>query len=386
LIRPLTICAVSGGRADYGLLVPVLRMLCDDPRFDLQLVLTGQHLSGVAGGTAARVRADGFKVSAEIDMGLGSDDAVAITKSAARGMDGMADVLARLKPDLVLVLGDRYEIAVTAIAATIARLPIAHIAGGDVTLGAFDDAFRHSISKMSHLHFVTNEESARRLRQLGEQPERIHVTGSPGLDLVRSTPVPSREDFFASVGLAPKSINLVVTFHPETLADDTVRDLDELLSALDQLGSDVAILLTGSNADPLSRQIDARIETFVAGNPSRRLVGSLGAERYFAALTYMDAVVGNSSSGLYEAPSFGIPTVNIGERQSGRLKASSVIDCVPARSAILAAIKSAWARGKKPATNPYGDGHAAPRIVAALAAISDPRELLDKRFVDLKAA
>jgi UDP-hydrolysing UDP-N-acetyl-D-glucosamine 2-epimerase len=383
--RPLVICAVSGGRADYGLLLPVLRMLRDDPRFDLQLVLTGQHLGG-ANATAARVRADGFELSAEIDIALGSDDPVAVTKSAARALDGMADALARLKPDIVLVLGDRYEIAVAAIAATIARLPIAHIAGGDVTQGAFDDAFRHSISKMSHLHFVTNEDSARRLRQLGEQPERIHVTGSPGLDLIRSTPVPPREAFFASVGLAPKAVNLVVTFHPETLAAATVEHLEELLTALDQLGPDVATLFTGSNADPEARQIEARVAAFVAGRPSRQLVGSLGAERYFAALTYMDAVVGNSSSGLYEAPSFGIPTVNIGDRQTGRLKAASVIDCRPDRSSILAAIRAALARGRKPAVNPDGDGHAVERIVGMLAEISDPRALLNKRFVDMKAA
>jgi len=298
----------------------------------------------------------------------------------------MADVLARLKPDLMLLLGDRYEIAVVAVAATIARLPIAHVFGGDVTQGAFDDAFRHSISKMSHLHFATNEDSARRLRQLGEQPEHIHVTGSPGLDLIRNTPVPSREAFFAAVNLAPKAINLAVTFHPETLAAATVEHLDELLAALDQLGPDVAILFTGSNADPEARQIEARIEAFVAGKPSRRLVGSLGAERYFAALTYVDAVVGNSSSGLYEAPSFGIPTVNIGDRQTGRLKAESVIDCRPDRASIVAAIKAALVRGRKPTINPYGDGFAAARIVEELARFGELNSLLVKRFVDLEVA
>jgi UDP-hydrolysing UDP-N-acetyl-D-glucosamine 2-epimerase len=255
-----------------------------------------------------------------------------------------------------------------------------------VTHGAFDDAFRHSISKMSHLHFATNEESAGRLQQLGEQPERIHITGSPGLDLIRSTIVPSREEFFVSVRLAPKAHNLVVTFHPETLVLDTVGNLDELLAALDEFGSDVAILFTGSNADPEARRIEARIEAFVAGNASRRLVGSLGAERYFAALTYMDVVVGNSSSGLYEAPSFGIPTVNIGDRQTGRLKAASVIDCATDRSSILDAIKAALARGRKSTINPYGDGYAGERIVTELAKVSEARSLLAKRFHDLEVA
>jgi UDP-N-acetylglucosamine 2-epimerase len=196
--------------------------------------------------------------------------------------------------------------------------------------------------------------------------------------------VPSREAFFASVDLVPKAINLAVTFHPETLAEATVEHLDELLAALDQLGPDVAVLFTGSNADPEARQIEARIEAFVAARPSRRLVGSLGAERYFAALTYMEAVVGNSSSGLYEAPSFGIPTVNIGDRQTGRLKAASVIDCRSDRSSILVAIRAALARGRKSTINPYGDGFAAPRIIDELARRREVNTLLVKRFVDLE--
>ena len=383
--RPLRICAVSGSRADYGLLVVPLRAMRADPAFDLRLVLTGQHLVKSAGDTAAQVRRDGFTITAEVDMKPDSDSAAAVTAASGRLLGAMGEVLAGLTPDLVLLLGDRYEIACCAIAATIARVPIAHIVGGDVTEGAFDDAFRHAITKMAHLHFVTNEASARRVRQLGETNDRIHVVGSPGLDLIRTTTVPSRDAFFASVDLAPGTPNILATFHPVTLAGDSMRQLDEMLAAL--AARDAAtILFTGANADPEGRQIEERIGAFAAHRATARLVPSLGSVNYFAALTYMDVVVGNSSSGLYEAPSFGIPTVNIGDRQAGRLRAESVFDCPPQRDAIGAAITRALGRGRKPTANPYGDGHAAERIVAVLKALEDPRALLNKRFAEFVVA
>jgi UDP-hydrolysing UDP-N-acetyl-D-glucosamine 2-epimerase len=382
MTRPLHICVVSGGRADYGLLTPVLRALNADAVFKVSLVLTGQHLVAQQGDTAARVRADGFAVAAEVDMGLDGDDPVAITQAAGRALGGMAGVLDTLKPDLMLLLGDRYEILCCALAASLARIPMAHIAGGDITEGAFDDAFRHAITKLAHLHFVTNDEAARRVRQLGEEAARVHVVGSPGLDLVRMTKVPARDAFFACVGLAPRAINVVATFHPVTLAGDSLSQLDEMLAALARL-PDAAILFTGSNADPDGRRIDARVQEFVAGYPAARFAASLGAENYFAALSHMDLVVGNSSSGLYEAPSFGIPTVNVGARQKGRLRAASVIDCPAERNAIGDAIRAALARGRRPTENPYGDGHASERIVAVLKSLIDPRQLLVKRFVDI---
>lgn len=383
--RPLKICAVSGSRADYGVLVAPLRVLRDDPAFDLRLILTGQHLVKSAGDTAAQVRRDGFAIAAEVDMKLDGDDATAVTGAAGRLLGDMGGVLAQLAPDLVLLLGDRYEIACCAIAATIARVPIAHIAGGDVTEGAFDDAFRHAITKMAHLHFVTNEAAARRVRQLGEAADRVHVVGSPGLDLIRTTLVPSREAFFASVGLAPGAVNILATFHPVTLAADSVAQLDEVLAAL-AARDGATILFTGANADPDAQRIEERIRSFVARRSAAQLVPSLGPTGYFAALTYMDVVVGNSSSGLYEAPSFGIPTVNIGDRQTGRPRAESVFDCPPQRDAIGVAITRALERGRKPTANPYGDGHAAERIVAVLKSLDDPRALLGKRFAELVVA
>lgn len=383
--RPLRICVVSGSRADYGLLVAPLRAMRDAPAFDLRLVLTGQHLVKSAGDTAAQVRRDGFTIAAEVNMKAEGDNAAAVTAASGRLLGGIGDVLARLAPDIVLLLGDRYEIACCAIAATIARVPIAHIAGGDLTEGAFDDSFRHAITKMAHLHFVTNEMSARRVRQMGEADDRIHVVGSPGLDLIRTTPVPSREAFFASVGLVPGAVNVLATFHPVTLAADSLAQLDEMLAAL-AARDEATILFTGTNADPEGRRIEERIGAFAARRAAARLVPSLGSANYFAALTYMDVVVGNSSSGLYEAPSFGIPAINIGDRQAGRLRAESVFDCPPQRDAIGAAIARALRRGRKPTVNPYGDGHAADRIVAVLKALDDPHALLYKRFAALAVA
>jgi UDP-hydrolysing UDP-N-acetyl-D-glucosamine 2-epimerase len=383
---PLGICAVSGGRADYGLLVSPLRAIKVDPEFSLSLVLTGQHLERNRADGLARVRADGFDIAAEVEIGLGNDDdTIAVTRAAGRVLAGMANVLARLEPDFVLLPGDRYEILCCAIAATIARVPIAHIAGGDITEGSFDNSFRHAISKMAHLHFVTNEDSARRLRQLGETAKNIFVVGNPGLDLIRMTKLLPREAFFAAVGLSPRKANIVSTFHPMTLTGDSVTQLDEMLAALDTL-EDATILFTGANADPQGRAIDGRLRHFVDGRTERRLTASLGAELYFSALEHMDVIVGNSSSGVYEAPSFGIPTVNIGDRQKGRLRASSVFDCPPQRDAIHAAIAAALQRGRKPTFNPYGAGHASEKIAAALKSFPGPHHLLVKKFTDLVVA
>jgi UDP-hydrolysing UDP-N-acetyl-D-glucosamine 2-epimerase len=374
---PVTICAISSSRADYGLLVSPLRAIQAEPHFRLKLVLTGQHLVTSAGATADQVRRDGFDVAAEIDMRIAGDDAASLTKAAARLMGGMADVLARIKPDLLLVLGDRYEILCCAIAATLARIPIVHLSGGDVTEGAFDEGFRHALTKLSHLHLVSNDRSAQNVRQLGEPADRVQVVGSPGIDLIRHTSIISRDAFFKALGLSPAPLNLLVTFHPVTLASDTMAQFDQVLTALGEF-KDAAILITGSNADPEGRQIDARAGTFAAEFPNRVFFPSLGAERYFSALAHMDVVIGNSSSGLTEAPSFGIPTVNIGERQTGRLKAESVFDTPPEAIAIRDAINRAQARGRSETINPYGDGHSSERIVAALRAIEDPRSLLKK--------
>jgi UDP-hydrolysing UDP-N-acetyl-D-glucosamine 2-epimerase len=380
---PLSILAVTGARSDWGLLVPVLGSIRDDRAFDLRLAVTGQHL--VAGSPSLEaILADGFSIDHQIDMGIDGDSAEAVTAAMARALAGFGALLASRRPDLLLVLGDRYETLAAVEAALVARVPVAHLCGGDVTEGAIDDAIRHAITKMAHLHFVTNADAARRVAQLGEDPGRIHTVGSPGLDRIAEIEPMSREAFFTAVGLTPRARNLLVTFHPVTLADDTDRQHQAMLDALTSL-DEVGLIFTGSNADPGARAIDARTRAFVAARDNAVFFESLGSARYFSALRHVDAVVGNSSSGLYEAPSFEKPTVNIGERQTGRPRAASVIDCPPDTAAITAAIGRAFAMDCTGVSNPYGDGRAAERIVAVLKTIDDPAALLHKSFRDLPA-
>jgi UDP-hydrolysing UDP-N-acetyl-D-glucosamine 2-epimerase len=376
--KPLKVCAVTSNRADWGLLAPPLALMRDDPAFDLVIVVTGQHL--MSGGTARDITDDGFAVAETIDMAQQGDTPTAVTAALANALKGFGEVLARRKPDLLMVLGDRTEITAAVTAAVLARIPVAHLCGGDITEGATDDAFRHAMTKMSHLHFVTTEDAARRVRQMGEAPERVVVTGSTGLDRIRTMKLMGREAFFASVGLTPRPKNIMVTFHPETLAADTERDCAEMLAGLDGLGSDVGLVFSGSNTDVQGMAISRLIEAFVKTHPNAVLHASLGSQRYFSALKHCDLVVGNSSSGLYEAPSFGLPTVNIGDRQKGRLRAAAVIDVKPTREEIGAAITRGFAMGRKAVTNPYGDGHASERILARLKSLGDPQALLRKSF------
>ncbi len=381
----LTVCAVTSTRADWGLMAPVLALLRDDPAFDLQLIVTGQHLMPDAGDTAAMIAAEGFMASATIDMKLAGDTPEAVTSALATGIDGLGKAFARLRPDLVLILGDRYEILGAATAATLARIPIAHIAGGDLTEGAVDDAFRHAITKMSHLHFVTTDDAAQRVRQMGEDPTRVIVTGSPGLDRIRTTPLMDRTALFAAVGLPPLDRFLMVTFHPETLSADSRAACGEMLAALHQLGPEVGLVFSGSNADVEGRAVGGMIADFVRSHPNAVLHASLGSARYFSALKHADAVVGNSSSGLYEAPSFGTPSVNIGDRQKGRVRAASVIDVAARQADIYRGLQRAMEMDGTGIVNPYGDGHAAEKIVAALKAVGG-LGTLQKRFADFPKA
>jgi UDP-hydrolysing UDP-N-acetyl-D-glucosamine 2-epimerase len=373
---------VTGGRADWGLLKSPARLLRDDPRFALRLLATGAHLDPALGETVREIEDEGFAVAHRVPILQGSaDDAAAATAAMARATEGVGHVLAAAPPDLTLVLGDRYEILAAVSAALLARVPVAHIAGGDVTEGAVDDSIRHAITKMSHLHFVTNAQAAERVAQLGEDPARIHVVGSPGLDgLTERAQVPPAE-LRADLGLPAEGPLLLVTFHPPTL-DETpgLRQFAELTAALDALGPGVALLFTGSNADPEGRRLTEAARAHAEARPNAAFRDSLGHARYFAALAAAAAVVGNSSSGLYEAPSFGIPTVNVGSRQDGRLRAESVIDVAPEKAAILQALRRALETDASGAVNPYGDGRAGERIVEVLAGLEAPRTLLRKRF------
>ena len=380
-MNPMTICVVTGTRADYGLLRPVMQALRDDPRFTLQLVATGAHLSPEFGTTARAIIDDGFVLDDRIEMLLSSDSPVGITTSLGLATIGMAGSLDRLRPDLLLVLGDRYEILAAVQAALVARIPVAHLSGGDVTEGAIDDAIRHAITKMSHLHFVTNGPAASRVTQMGEDPARVIVAGNPGLDdLIRFEPMP-RAELSRALGLTLRARNLLVTYHPVTLADEPpAAAFGELLAALDDLGGDVGVVLTLPNADTSGRALIDMSREFAAHRDHVVCHDSLGQLRYWSVLRIADAVVGNSSSGLTEAPAVGVATINIGERQRGRLRAASTIDCPPERAAIRAAIEGALASREVEVSSPYGDGHATDRIVEALAAIDDASALLTKRF------
>jgi UDP-N-acetylglucosamine 2-epimerase (non-hydrolysing)/GDP/UDP-N,N'-diacetylbacillosamine 2-epimerase (hydrolysing) len=345
------------------------------------------HCAPEFGLTYREIEADGFRIDEKVEMLLSSDTRVGAAKAMGLGAIGCADALSRLAPDLVMLLGDRFEALAAASAAHLLGLPLAHLSGGDLTEGAFDDALRHAITKLSHLHFVASEDSARRVRQLGEPPERVHRVGDPGLDhLRRFTPLP-REALECALGFRFRRRNFLVTFHPVTNdARPSAEQLAALLAALEALGPDVGLVITKPNADPEGRALIARLEAFAARHDNVSLHASLGRERYFSAMTYADAVIGNSSSGLLEAPSLGKPSVNVGRRQERRLRARSVIDCEAETAAILGAVERALALDCRSVENPYGDGQAAPRILAVLKSIDQPKRLLAKRFVDLPAA
>lgn len=361
------ICVVTGSRAEYGLLAPLMRALAADRDFQLQVVATGAHLAPEFGLTYKVIEQDGFKLDARVEMLLSSDTPAGTAKSLGIGVMGLTEAFERLQPEMVVVLGDRYEILAAATAAMMLRIPVTHIAGGDTTEGAVDESIRHAITKMSHLHFVTNEEAAERVRRMGEDPARVLNTGSPGLDAIRTTELLDRAALEQSLGAPLRKRNLLVTFHPVTLAADLgMGEFEELLKALATLGADFGIFCTRQNADAAGRQMMRRLDAFVAQHENARAYTSMGQQLYYSVLAHVDAMVGNSSSGLYEAPSFHKPTVNIGDRQKGRMAAVSVLQ-TPARSeAIAAAIQRALTLDCSQVVSPYGDGHSVERMMEAL--------------------
>ena len=377
----LRICVVTGTRADYGLLRPVMRALDAAEDFKLLTVATGAHLSPEFGMTVEAIEEDGFEVTDRIEMLLSSDSPVGLSTSTGLATIGMAGVLQRLRPDLVMVLGDRYEILAIVQAALIAKVPVAHLSGGDITEGAIDDAIRHAVTKLSHLHFVTNEESAQRVIQMGEDPNHVVVAGNPGLDELLVFEPMRRSELEAALGLEMRPMNLLITYHPATLAQERPAEaFVELLAALDALGGDVGLIFTLPNADTDGRVLIRLIHDFVEFRPHAVTHTSLGQRAYWSCLKAVDAVVGNSSSGLSEAPAVGVVAVNIGERQRGRLRAPSVIDCPAEAAAITTALKRALEQGPVARSSPYGDGDAAPRILRKLRGVDDPQGLLVKRF------
>lgn len=377
----LEVALVTSSRADWGLLRPLARLLADDAAFELAIVATGTHLSPRFGMTVEAIEAEGFAVAERLPILDESDDAAASGRALAAATAGMTAAIGRLSPDLAIVLGDRYEILGCVQACLLAGVPVAHLCGGDVTEGAFDDSIRHAITKLSHLHFPSNAQSAARIARMGEAPERIVTAGSTGLDTLRDTPLLSREETFARLGLPPVDDLLLVTFHPPTLSETPGEaQFAELAAALDGLGSGVAVALSGSNADPAGYAMTRLAEDYANDRPNAAFRTSMGQLLYLSTMRHCRAVVGNSSSGLYEAPSFGVATVNIGDRQKGRLRAASVLDCAPERAAIAACLRQALASNFSGVVNPYGDGRSAPRILARLRQIAEPRDLLIKTF------
>ena len=383
----LRVCVVTGSRADYGALRALLTALRQDRAFAVQVVASAMHLAQEFGHTLREIEADGFHVDAKVDMLLAADSGAAATRSLGVGAIGFADVFERIKPDMIVVSGDRFETLAAAAAALLARIPIAHISGGDVTEGAFDDAIRHAITKMAHLHFTASEESRRRVVQMGEDPRRVFAVGDPELDTLFQTKLLGRAALERDIGFRFRARNLLVTFHPVTLDRmPSTRQFEIVLDALASLGPDVGLLFTRPNADPEGRALAATLESFVARHPNAAAYASLGRERYLSAMSVCDAVVGNSSSGLVEAPSLRKPAINIGSRQDGRPRAGSVIDCAVETRAIRRAIAKAFAMRVGRVSNPFGDGHAAKRILRVLRRIEDPATLLRKSFRDLAPA
>jgi len=339
----------------------------DDLELRLQLIVTGMHLSPEFGLTYRDIEHDGFHIDRKLEMLMSSDTPVGIAKSMGLGLIGFADALNELKPDIIVVLGDRYEILSAVSAALVARIPVAHLHGGELTEGAFDDAIRHSITKMSHLHFVAAEEYRQRVIQLGEHPDHVFLVGGLGIDNIKRLKLLDREELEAAIDFRLGLKNLLITFHPVTLETATAAEqMDELLAALAEL-DDTQLLFTMPNADTDGRVLIRMVEEFVAQHTNARAYTSLGQLWYLSCISHVDGVIGNSSSGLAEVPSFRKGTINIGDRQRGRLQASSVINCASNKSAITEALNNLYSNSfqaeLRSVVNPYGEGGASDKIV-----------------------
>ena len=382
--KKMKICVVTGTRAEFGLMRPVMSLLKADRRFELQVVAAAMHLVPEFGLTYREIEAEGYTIDARVEMQLSGDTPSATAKSMGVGLIGFSDVFSRLSPSMIMLLGDRYEALAAASTATVMGIPIAHLVGGDVTRGAFDDAIRHAITKLSHLHFVASDEAADRVKQMGEEAWRVHVAGDPGLDALRQIRLIGRSELERDLKFTFRKKNLIVTFHPVTLSNTpSTKQFATVLDALGSLDSDVGLIFTRPNADPEGRALISMLESFVSGRPGAASYASLGQRRYLSVMAQCDAVVGNSSSGLLEAPTMRKPTVNIGTRQDGRLRASSVIDCGVDKHEIVSAVRRALRVRLGKVKNPHGDGRAAPRIVKVLGQVREPRQLIFKHFQDI---
>lgn len=382
------IAIVTGTRAEYGLLYWIIKGVHEDPELKLQLIVTGMHLSPEFGMTVNEIERDGFPIADKVEMLLSADTESAIAASMGLGMIGLAKAYQRLKSDILLVLGDRFEILSAAAAAVPFRIPVAHIHGGESTEGAMDEQFRHAITKMSHMHFTANEGYRKRVIQMGEDPERVYCFGAPGLDNIRRLRLMDRKRLLKELDI-PAGMKIgVVTFHPETLGVSAESDMEEMLEAVKER-DDIFWIFTMPNADTGGRVLIGVIYRFISANAEiSRAFMSLGQLRYLSLLKHADLMLGNSSSGIIEAPSFGLPVLNIGQRQAGRLRGKSVIDLPLCRKThivkgIEKALSPGFRRSLKGMGNPYGDGNASMRIVRTLKTVRLGEGLIRKRFYEV---
>lgn len=384
------ICVVSGSRADYGHLVSVMHAICTDPRLSLQIAVTGSHLLADQGHTWRMIERDGFRINARIDIGDADDSGVGIARRIGMGCARFAKAFRDLRPDIVVVLGDRYEILAATIAAYVMRIPVAHLHGGEASEGVLDEGFRHAMTKLSQWHFVATEGYRRRVIQLGEQPSRVFNVGAPGLDALRSMRYLSRAELAKDLKWDLGGRVAIVTYHPETLEKTSAPEqLSGLLAAIRR--TEVKVLFTKANADAQGRKINDVLARFCRRNPKRyKLVDNLGPVKYWSCLKCFDLMIGNSSSGIIEAPSFGLPVVNIGARQQGRIRARNVIDVGASAGQIQRGITTALSKrfrnGMTGLKNPYCrycDGRTGWRIKERLRTVSLDTVLLKKKFFNM---
>jgi len=383
------ICVVTGTRAEYGLMSRLIRLINDSVKTQLQLIATNMHLSPRFGNTYQEIEADGIKIDKKIPIidDNAPDTAVETLHSMSRALSGFAEAYAELKPDLIVVLGDRYEILAAATAALIERIPVAHLHGGEITEGAYDDAIRHSITKMSHLHFTSTEEYRKRVIQLGEQPERVFNVGALGVENIKKLPLMSKEEIEKEIDFKIDDYTILVTYHPVTLGNRTAKeDIDDFIAALEER-KDLRVIFTMPNSDTGGQFIVDAINGFVTRNADRaKTYKSLGVLRYLSVMKQVAAVVGNSSSGLLEVPSFGIPTLNIGDRQNGRIAAESVYYCAPDKESVLNGLEKILSKEFRELAyvvrNPYEKANTAEEIFKVISTY--PLEGLNqKRFYNL---
>lgn len=381
------VCVFTGTRADYGILKPLLKEIDQDPGLELQVVAGGMHLAPEFGNTYQEIIDDGFTINAKVEMLLNSDSPTGICKSTGLGLISFAEALERLNPDIVVILGDRFEAFAMATATMIGKRPIAHLHGGELTLGAMDEAFRHAITKMSHLHFTSTEEYRQRVIQLGEKPGQVFNVGALGPESIKSITMLGKEALEQAIDFSFSKQFALVTYHPATLEQQGAGEqFSELLLTLEAF-PDLRLIFTKANADTDGRIINKMIDQYVAQNARRAIAfTSMGQLRYLSAMGCASLVVGNSSSGILEAPSFGVPTVNIGDRQKGRIRATSVIDCQPNIESICQAItkglSSEFQSLAKKTVNPYAKKETARRITKTIKEF-DLAEIIQKEFYDL---